>query len=83
MEIEKLSISSICLVLCRYVANGSGAIDKDLPDKKPLRRMSQKEKDALMDSKGYMWLEDMPVNQLQGVATTFMEGATEAMEKKA
>lgn len=83
MEIEKLSISSICLVLCRYVANGNGAVDKDLPEKKPVRRLDTKEKKALMDGKGYEWLELLPVADLRNVAKTFMEGATEAMEKKA
>jgi len=83
MEIEKLSVSSILLVLCRYVANGDGAVDKELPEKRPLRRMSNEDKDALMDGKGYMWLEELPVTQLQNVARTFVDGATESLEKKA
>jgi hypothetical protein len=83
MALETNSIQDMCLVLCRYVANGNGPIDKDLPERKALRKLTKGEKDQLMDGQGYEWLENMPVNQIQNVVKTFLDGATETLQKKA
>ena len=83
MALETNSIHDMCLVLCRYVANGSGAIDKDLPERKALRKLTKDEKNQLMDGQGYEWLENMPVNQIQNVVKAFLDGATETLQKKA
>lgn len=83
MAIEKVNLEQVCLVLCRYVANGSGPVSKDLPDKKPLRKLTRDEKNQLMDSPGFEWLESLSIPMLQSVTRTFIEGATEAAEKKA
>lgn len=82
MVLEKNQIEPAMLVLCRYVVNGNGPIDKDLPDKKPLRRLTEDEKNQLMDGQGFMWLEDLEVSLLQETMRTFIDGASEALEKK-
>ncbi len=83
IAIEQASIEKICLVLCRYVHNGNGQVDKDLPIKQPFRKMSTEQMNALMDGKGFEWLEELPMAQLRDVAQTFIQGATETLEKKA
>lgn len=83
MALEKLSIEGMLLVLCRYVANGSGVISADLPDKKPIRKLTNDEKNQLMDSEGFEWLESMPATRIRDVASTFIDGASEALQKKA
>lgn len=84
MAIEELSVKNICLILSRYVANGSDEpISKNLPDKKPIRKLSKDELNQLMDSEGFEWLETLPANKLRSVAEAFIEGATESLEKKA
>jgi len=83
MELESLKIKNVCLVLCRYVANGNGYISHDLPEKKPLRRMSDSEKEELMNSAGFEWLETLQFELLKDVASTFVDGASESIEKKA
>jgi hypothetical protein len=83
MALETNSIQDMCLVLCRYVANGNGPIDKDLPERKALRKLTKGEKNQLMDGQGYEWLENMPVNQIQSVVKAFLDGATETLQKKA
>lgn len=83
IALEKNSVEQVCLILCRYVANGNGPIDKDLPEKKPFRKLTKDEKELLMNGAGFEWLEEMPVERIQSVVKTFLDGATEALQKKA
>lgn len=71
---QTLRVTDLVMVFSRYLANGSGPISPDLPDK-PLNKLTAEERAQIEASEAYGILCTFPVPKLRDISKSFVENA--------